>query len=108
MSEYKVIFTSKCWQKLEKLAPSESINEALAILLSDIGSDPHAFKKVEVVDDRGEVSKIRFVKTELFLGETGFVPPMVLFFGIVESRKQVYIVDVKQQSGFGLNQESFN
>ena len=41
--------------------------------------------------------------TELFLGETGFAPPLVFFFGIVESRKQVYIVDIEKRSGFGLN-----
>ena len=103
MSEYQVLFTSECRQKLETLAPPEPLNEMLAIVLNDLGTNPFAFDLVEIVDDQGKTTRIRFFMTELFLGETGFAPPLVFFFGIVESRKQVYIVDVEKRSGFGLN-----
>ena len=103
MSEYQVLYTSECRQKLESLAPPEPLNEGLAIVLNDLGNNPFAFDLVEIVDDEGKKTRIRFIKTDLFVSETGVVPPLILFFGINESRKQVYIVDVEKRSGFGLN-----
>jgi len=102
LSEYKVLFTPACRQKLNEFGPSAPVNEALETVIRDLSSNPFAFGSVEILDDRGAASKVRFAKTALFLGESGFVPPLVLFFGIVEGRKQVYVVDVTQGSGFGL------
>ena len=53
--------------------------------------------------DRQENFAIRFVRTVLYVSEIGVVPPLTLFFGINESRKQVLVLDVLQGSGFGLD-----
>ena len=85
------------------MAPPELLREVLATVLTDLGNNPYAFRPARVVDERGERSGIRFVKTSLYISEIGVVQPMTLFFGIVESRKQVHVLDVLQGSGFGLD-----
>ena len=103
MSEYQVLFTSECRQKLERLSPPEALREALATVRHDLGNNPYAFRPATLVDEQDRRVAIRFVRTGLYVSEIGIVPPLTLFFGINESRKQVLVLDVLQGSGFGLD-----
>lgn len=106
LSEYEVIFSPDCRQKLKELASPEPLAEVLAIVLNDLGENPFAFRPAGVVDELGRTSSIRVAKTELYVSEVGVVPPLSFFFGIVESRKQVHVIDIMEGSGFGLKPDN--
>ena len=106
MPDYQVGFTEECKRKLERLASPEALDEVLATVLRDLGNDPYAFKSTLVINELGERKTSRFVKTEFFVSEVGVVQPLTLFFGIIESRKQVLILDLLPSSGFGMDPDS--
>ena len=103
MPDYQVNFTAQCRGKLERLSPPEALREALATVRHDLGNDPYAFRPATLVDEQDRRVAIRFVRTGLYVSEIGVVPPLTLFFGINESRKQVLVLDILQGSGFGLD-----
>ena len=103
MSEYEVIFLRECRQKLEDLAPPDLLQESLETVLTDLGNNPFAFDSASVVEDSGEVSTIRYARVGIYVSERGVVPPLTLFFGISDSRKQVVVLEVMPGSGFGID-----
>lgn len=104
LPEYRVSFTEECREKLELLAPSEALGEALATVLGDLENRPYELGVTRIEHEDGKRIVIRFVKTGLYVSEFGVVQPLTLFFGISESRKQVVVLDVLRESGFGLGQ----
>ena len=106
MPDYRVEFTESCRRKLERLAPPEALQEVLATVINDLGENPYVFRPVELVDERGGRTEIRVVRADLYVSELGVVQPLSLFFVIIESRKQVLVLDVLPRPGFGLDPNS--
>ena len=94
-------------RKLAELVPPEPISEILRTVKLALGENPYVFGPSILVDAFETVTNIRSVRTRIYLGETGIAPPLVILFGIQEDEKKVFLLDIAQRSGFGLDQADF-
>lgn len=92
LNDYDITHTEKC---LEKMREIEHVDEALAAVYDSLRKNPYAFGIVP------PLAAMRFAKTVLYLGDGFTVPPLTIFFTVIEDGKIVKILDVLVRPGFG-------
>ena len=93
MSEYSIEFSPKCLEKIGEIESIPHIDEALQAVYSALAENPYSFPIAPP-------STIRAAKTKFYLREHFSVPPLIIYFTIVEDDKIVRIIDVLSR-GFG-------
>jgi hypothetical protein len=95
LNEYKIEFTERCLQKMAEIEEIPHIHEALEAVYKGLRHNPYVFNPAY------PLVSLRAVKTQYYLRENFSVPPLVIYFTIIEDDKIVRILEVLKSHGFG-------